>query len=108
MNVVAAVLLGIFAIVHTAPMGLAFKERKIPPLNFGLCTLGAFNILVGIFMVTQDVTLGTVAAGVGVISIDIAAILNGYWLNEHGPNWTHHGVRAGISIFLVGLLALYS
>ncbi|MBZ0316984.1 MAG: hypothetical protein K8L91_11250 [Anaerolineae bacterium] len=108
MNVVAAVLLAIFALIHAVPMGLAFKEHKIPLLNLGLCMLGALNILVGIFMATQDVTLGAVAAGMGVISIDIAAILNGYALNENGPNWTHHGVRAGISVFLVGLFVLYS
>lgn len=108
MNVVAAVLLAIFALIHAVPMGLAFREQKIPLLNLGLCMLGALNILVGIFMATQDVTLGALAAGIGVISIDIAAILNGYALNENGPNWVHHGVRAGISVFLVGLLALYS
>ncbi|GIK65421.1 MAG: hypothetical protein BroJett018_32150 [Chloroflexota bacterium] len=108
MNIVAAVLLAIFALVHAAPMGLAFKEHKIPLLNLGLCMLGALNILVGIVMATRDVTLGALAAGIGVISIDIAAILNGYTLNETGPNWVHHGVRAGISVFLVGLLALYS
>lgn len=108
MNVIAAALLGIFALLHALPMGLAFKERTIPPLNFGLTILGTLNIVVGIFMATQDATLGTIAAAIGVISIDLAAILNGYWLNENGPNWTHHAVRAGISVFIVGLLAIYS
>ncbi|MBI5930701.1 MAG: hypothetical protein HY862_15435 [Chloroflexi bacterium] len=108
MNILADILLALFALFHAVPMGLAFKERKIPLLNFGLCMLGAMNVSVGIFLATQDATLGTLAAGIGVLSIDIAAILNGYWLNENGPNWTHHGVRAGISIFIVGLMALYA
>lgn len=108
MNVVASLLLLIFALLHAVPMGLAFKEHKIPALSFGLCLLGAVNILVGIFLTTQEVLLGAIAATIGVLSIDLAAVLNGYWLNENGPNWNHHGIRAGLSVFIIGLLAIYA
>jgi hypothetical protein len=76
-------------------------------LNIGLFLLGALNILAGIVLTTQEFELAIIAVISGVLSIDIGAILNGYWLNENGPNWTHHGVRAGISIFIVGLMVLY-
>jgi hypothetical protein len=69
-----------------------------------LWLLGFLNILGGSGALLADYSLGAVPIVIGVVSIELGAILAGFWQSPSGPNWDIHALRITIEVFVVGLL----
>jgi hypothetical protein len=108
MGIIACLLLLVFSLAHSLPALLAFHRGAIPLLNAALAALGTLNVLGGVSLALSEVRLGVVPIIIGVISINLGAIWDGFWLNDAGPDWNRQAIRSGVSVFLIGLVVLYA
>lgn len=82
-----------------------FKQYPVLSLYLGLLGLGALNIGVGLIWMVFGYSFGMIAVITGMISLNLGAVFYDLAQNAFHPNKV--GIRAGISVFLVGLLWIY-
>jgi hypothetical protein len=92
----------VFGFVYGGLAIRAYQKQTAPWLVLELWGLGLLNILVGAVFYGLGEGIGAFPLAIGVISIELGTIMQGYW--HATPNWNHHALRIAIEVFVVGLL----